>query len=246
MKKDLLLKIGGGGVIVIEAIIILFFVKQNFSLSQKALLLESQLKQTKQDLQQISVSLKESKDHASYLESRNRDLLAKLSEKDARLESLENQLDIYKKIQNSLSSIENMLSGNIRGTNKNLNTLQDEFKRTEEVLSRNFDKVLSELKEIKKTILKGGVNLGQIVVQKPKNILEGKILSVDNEYRLAVINLGKNNKLKEGQKFAVYRGNKFIGTLKIKEIYPFMSLCEIESSSVSLRSEDKIVLRQEF
>jgi len=64
----------------------------------------------------------------------------------------------------------------------------------------------------------------------PENVLglnsAGNVLDVDNEYNFVIINLGQENGVKPGSKFAVIRNKKKIGELVLKEIYKGMSLGE--------------------
>jgi hypothetical protein len=47
---------------------------------------------------------------------------------------------------------------------------------------------------------------------------EGKVLAVDKQNSLIVINLGSANNLKTGDKFSVYRGNNFIANAELVKV----------------------------
>lgn len=58
-------------------------------------------------------------------------------------------------------------------------------------------------------------------------ILNGKILEVNNEHNFVIINLGKGKKVKKGMVFLVYREKKLLGKVEVEEVFQDMSSCNI-------------------
>ncbi len=49
--------------------------------------------------------------------------------------------------------------------------------------------------------------------------INGTIAAVSPEEKLAVLSVGKNQKVREGYKFTVYRGDQFVGKVQVIEVY---------------------------
>lgn len=58
-------------------------------------------------------------------------------------------------------------------------------------------------------------------------IFNGKILEVNSEYNFVIINLGKENGIKKGMVFMVYREKKLLGKVEVEEVFGDMSSCII-------------------
>lgn len=60
---------------------------------------------------------------------------------------------------------------------------------------------------------------------------EGKILAVDRQNDLVVINLGATNNLKNGDKLGIYRGDDFIANARLVKVQDSISAAMVISSS---------------
>ena len=71
----------------------------------------------------------------------------------------------------------------------------------------------------------------------------GNILSVDNDYHFAIIDLGRESGIKIKDKLLVLRQEKKIGEVEVKEIYRNMSLTDIlaDKTQGNLRKNDKVI-----
>lgn len=58
-------------------------------------------------------------------------------------------------------------------------------------------------------------------------ILNGKILEVNREYNFVIVNLGKDDGVKKGMVFMVYRDRRLIGKVEVEEVFSDMSSCII-------------------
>ena len=53
---------------------------------------------------------------------------------------------------------------------------------------------------------------------KKKVLVDGKVLSVSEKYNLMVISVGKNDKVAVGMEFTVYRGDKYVGKIRVEKV----------------------------
>ncbi|MFC1675269.1 hypothetical protein ACFL1K_05245 [Candidatus Omnitrophota bacterium] len=110
-------------------------------------------------------------------------------------------------------------------------------------------------KESKIVVASGDIELGEIIVTpesaKNKQVRkssrsstkaepeisgpEGNVMVVNKEYDFAVIDLGSKDGVKPGDKFAVFRKNKFQGNLIVEKIDDSMSAASFESALLKKR-----------
>ncbi|MFH1338995.1 MAG: hypothetical protein ABIH40_04060 [Candidatus Omnitrophota bacterium] len=74
-------------------------------------------------------------------------------------------------------------------------------------------------------------------------ILEGKVLAVNRAYDFAVINLGSQNGVSEGDVFSVYHDDKYVGDIKVDKIQKNMGSCVFLSKEVKnkIGEGDKVI-----
>lgn len=58
-------------------------------------------------------------------------------------------------------------------------------------------------------------------------ILNGRILEVNKDYNFVIINLGKEEGVKKGMVFMVYREKKLLGKVEAEDVFQDMSSCNI-------------------
>ncbi len=74
--------------------------------------------------------------------------------------------------------------------------------------------------------------------------LKGKILLVNRQQQFVVINLGKNNRIRHGMIFDVYRNDQRIGSLRVVEVRSNLSAADIiRTSEDIIRKNDIVKLR---
>lgn len=66
------------------------------------------------------------------------------------------------------------------------------------------------------------MDLGKIVV-KANPIIEGRVLVVNKEYEFVIIDLGRENNIRQNAIFKVYRDNEVVGKVQAKEVFADMS-----------------------
>ena len=62
-------------------------------------------------------------------------------------------------------------------------------------------------------------------VKAREKILNGKVLEVNRKFDFVIINLGKEDGIKKGMMFMVYRDKKLLGKVEAEDIFPKMSSC---------------------
>ncbi len=91
---------------------------------------------------------------------------------------------------------------------------------------------------------KGKVELDKIVVN-PNDSTRGKILSVDKDAEFVVCSLGLKQGIKAGDMLSVYRGEEYLGDVKVSRVQQEMSAADIVPpfSSRRVRKNDIVVFR---
>jgi myosin heavy subunit len=64
--------------------------------------------------------------------------------------------------------------------------------------------------------VKAGVNLEQFPTELP---IDAVIQAVEQEKKLVVLSVGRDQKVQEGFKFTVYRGDRFVGKVQVVKVY---------------------------
>ena len=232
-----------------ETAALLFYINKNLKITQKSLLLEAEAEKLKKDLEETNSSLKDYKDKYELLREDNERLSNQLTKAQAQLESLKEEVSNLRDITAKIDEVKKILSERFSSTESILQAIKTGLDDSQKETILKFSKVLDEISSLKRSRIDsanlGSIDLGEIVVEKQKKSLEGKILSVDNEYKLAIINVGEKQNIEPQCKFEIYRNSQKIGTLQVKEVYPFMSLCDIQESSLKVKSGDKVVLSEE-
>ena len=95
----------------------------------------------------------------------------------------------------------------------------------------------------KEKTLKGVENPQSAIYALEENLLEGKILTVDEKHNFAVIDLGRDAGLKIGDTFLVYRGDKFVGTVKVVKFRQNLSIVyAVEQTEIGqVKQQDKVM-----
>lgn len=81
--------------------------------------------------------------------------------------------------------------------------------------------------------------------KKPEEIPEGRVLSVDVETEFVVINLGEKHGLQKGLFLSVYRGNEYLGDIKVTRTQDEMAAADLVPplSGKMLRKNDQVIAK---
>jgi hypothetical protein len=80
------------------------------------------------------------------------------------------------------------------------------------------------------------------IVEIPKNLPEGRVLTVDNDTEFVIVSLGEKEGLKSGMILGVYRGSDYLGDVQITRVQTDMSAADIipPLSSLMIRKNDQV------
>ncbi|MFC1805339.1 hypothetical protein ACFLZ3_05930 [Candidatus Omnitrophota bacterium] len=234
-----------------------FYLLQNEK--QLNLSLQSQLKDVREKYKAAEAKFIESRkiisqmdeklaESASRIERLNREVQ---QEKGARLDDQsalrQAQLELDKQ-----RGLRNDLEGQLRKSREELKGLKLQLAGLEK----------AEDKESKIMVASGDIELGEIIVKpesaKNKEVRKssgsstkaepgisvpvGNVMVVSKEYDFAVIDLGSKDGVKPGDRFAVFRNDKFQGNLIVEKIHDLMSAVTFESARIKkvIREGDKV------
>lgn len=155
--------------------------------------------------------------------------------------------------QSARIKAENMLSSVIKETEKITMDMRKSLQKKNEIISylsatlykeQTINAKLTEnLERSSKRFLaavapKKSVELEKIVISSLLEA-EGKVLAIDKQNDLIVINLGSMNNLKSGDKLSVYRGDNFVTNAELVKVQDRISAAMIlpESSSKDMKVE---------
>lgn len=135
---------------------------------------------------------------------------------------------------------------NLRGqAEQQVADLQSKITALEQQVGKGFEvqknKVPPEVEQAQKEI-----DLEKIVVA-PKDVPEGRVLSVDADTEFMIINLGAKDGLQPGLVMSVYRGQEYLGDVKVTRVQPEMSAADFipPFSSRKVRKNDQVVYNKE-
>lgn len=92
---------------------------------------------------------------------------------------------------------------------------------------------------------KDKVNLNRIVIT-PDGDKEGKVLNVDLDTEFLIFNLGVKNGIKTGSVMSVYRGQIYLGDIKVSRVQDEMAAADFipPFSSRKVRKDDRVVSKR--
>lgn len=144
-----------------------------------------------------------------------------LRDEQKRREALEARFEkLFSEVTAGRERLSNLADRN-EGLEKKLAGIEEEKSYLWERLDY-FKKVHDNLQhKISRLLTKRSVELGQVVVT--PSSMEGKILKADRSHNFVIIDLGKNDGIKEGMKLAAFRGDLHMGSILIEKVYDRLS-----------------------
>ncbi|MBI4614675.1 MAG: hypothetical protein HY720_13780 [Planctomycetes bacterium] len=73
-----------------------------------------------------------------------------------------------------------------------------------------------------------GIDVERLAEVKVPRPLDGKVVAVNGDVLLAMINLGEKEGVEKGLVLTVYRGDRYIGQIVVDQVYPDMSSARID------------------
>jgi len=79
----------------------------------------------------------------------------------------------------------------------------------------------------------------------PSEIPEGRVLSVDTETEFVIVNLGKKHGVTIGRVMSVYRGDQYLGDVKVTRIQPEMAAADLilPLTAKMVRKNDQVLVK---
>ncbi len=237
--------------------------KQNFVLEEKnkemdervnSLLDELELVEgVKEEFKLETASLKEKLGAEEKAKNQLREELAKdLGDFEAKVTSLESKLkeevsksDELVQRNKELLSQQAVLESKVAELNEFKESVQMSKQKASESIAAGVNPSISV----------DGVELDEIVVSPDKDVKpvaeikaakndgkEGRILSVDIDTEFVIVNLGKKDGISIGDMMSVFRGEKYLGDIKITRIQPEMAAADLipPFSSRTARKNDQV------
>ncbi|OGX45326.1 MAG: hypothetical protein A3G38_01935 [Omnitrophica WOR_2 bacterium RIFCSPLOWO2_12_FULL_51_8] len=173
-----------------------------------------------------------------------------LKDAQANLDSLKGELDQEKSARAEALSKMQQIKTDLDQQRSAKTDLENKLKQAQEEV-KNAQGQVNELQSQKKDLetklsdlerKTQGVELGKIVVGPESaplaaqgaqgRLLEGKVLVVNKDYNFAVLNLGGKDGVFVGAIFSVYRGNNYIGDVKVEKVHDSMAAAGFTSNEV--------------
>jgi len=208
---------------------------------------------TEMELKSVAQAKDDLERRAAYNEklanSLSEDLVREKNDKDALMDQInkikEDNNQMRLRIQD-LESTKATLYRKLDALEQERNAIRKKLGETESVVSERVDeivKIKKDLGEIKSkgipAVVPGSrtVELAPIIVhgsqEASKPALTGRVLSINKENDFVVIDLGESAGIKIGDRFAVYRDNKFIGNAEVIMMRKDICAADIKETAVN-------------
>lgn len=235
--------------------------KQNFLLEEKSKEMDEQInsllddleveKGLKEEVKRENLSLKEKLDTAISERDAVQQKLAsdmtgfeeKMSALNAQLETeinLKKELEtVNKELQDKITELEKEIEEAKHGTSSQVVPIPGE--------GQINDESQPDLLPFKSLPSSGSldVELDKIVVV-PSRAMEGRIINVDLESEFVIFNLGGKEGVSLDKIMSIYRGNNYLGDVKVTSVQPQMSAADIipPLSAKVIRKNDRVVAKK--
>jgi len=200
--------------------------------------------QEKYKVDALSKELENVRAEREYIEKKLAESRSEVKELNARLDTTQRQIDELNSELKRAESAKNELTSQIETLQAKL---QQQEKIREEWMAKqtqaqkeidNLQTLLNSLRENKEKLetqiaqleAKKEVALGKIVIgekrlsgEQAAPMLKGKVLVINRDYDFAVINLGRQQGIGEGDVFSVYHNNNYIGDIQVERVQETMS-----------------------
>jgi hypothetical protein len=250
-------------ILLVSSTAIGFFMYQKESQMRKDF--EGQLQDSIQQQKKVVDDLKDARNQLALLQDKNKEADKKINNLMDEMElndglhsalkkengSLKESLELVKKEKDSIRA---ELDAAAKKLLENQEMLKAEQLKTQDLLAKVKEieeaKVSQEVSNIPSVDKETGVStnkmeLGKIVVADADNN-KGRVLSVDKEAEFIICSLGINQGMKTGDVLSVYRGDRYLGDVKISRAQDQMSAADFVPplSSHKVHKNDIVVLKQ--
>ena len=208
--------------------------------------LEVKLAQAKAQETKLEAELKETKTQIFVLGG-------KVKEDDEKISGLMDELELQEAVKKQMKEDNSALKDSLSKKTQDKEALNTELVAVQEKIATIEAKLKSaedlraetegKLKEIEQGVSQqSGVQLEKIVV-KPGETPQGKIVSINNDNNFVIFNLGEEHGVKQDMLMSVYRGEKYLGDLKVARAQEGMSVADFipPLTNKQVKKDDKVV-----
>ena len=241
-------------IILLSLTAISFYFYQNESVLRKDA--ESRLAKTKALTDKLEAEVKDSKKQVSLLEEKNKEADEKINSLMDELELQEGVRDQMKSENSSLkealqkeSQDKQSLHGELVAAQEKAASLEERLKSEEklradlEARAKEMEQKLSQQQQQQKQ--DSEVELEKIVV-KPGEAPEARVISINEENNFVIFNLGQESGIKQGMILSVYRGDKYLGDVKVARAQEGMSVADFVAplTKAQVKKDDRVVVKK--
>lgn len=189
--------------------------------------LKSKMSNVESDKEELTEKLARSESEVKNLRSRLDTADGKIDEltnslkmSSDQLEALIKKFDEKQKLaQSAREDLINMRE-QVVAKEKERSSLKTEVESLERRIS-DLETNLREKEWVLKTLRENNVEIPELIASEaePDVPIHGKVLSVMPNVNLVLVSVGERDRVKEGYRFTVYRGDKYIGKVQIESVY---------------------------
>jgi myosin heavy subunit len=212
------------------------------NVTSRAIQLNVELNKTKDIYDEAKRTNDSLNEKIANLEASYKDINSKIGEKDARINELETARDQAKEEKEDAIRAKESAQEEQLVVQTELNNIKGEIAEKEKIVQRQQRELL-EAKQIISAAEKQGVRLDLLYTrEKP---VDGFITAVSKKLPLVMISLGSDDNIEKGYQFTVYRGNNYIGTVVIEDVYKDASAARIikDKTRQKIQKGDSVTTR---
>ena len=228
------------------AISLFFFKDEN----EKRKLAESQLVQVKASQAKIEMDLKDAKKQISLFEEKEK-------ESDKKINDLMDELELQKGIREQMKTENAALKETMGKDNEDKENISKALVAAQEKLTALEEQLKGEetqraeleakIKEMEQQETQTGesVELERIIVT-PGEAPQGRIVSVNKDNNFVIFNLGQEYGIAQDALISVFRGDKYLGDLKVTRVQAGMSVADFVAplSGNQGKKDDRVVVKK--
>lgn len=184
----------------------------------------------KADFEKTQVALKSAEARTSDVEADNRFLLTQNQAKDDALAARAAQIEeMHKLLLDQQQALEIAKQHEVTATNNRveaenqLNAVKEQFMAVMKE-KKKIEDDLAHSTWILDTLQARGIDVATMVISADQAMpaIPAKVLAVDKDVNLVMLSVGRNDSVKKGYTFSVFRNEKFVGKVRVEKVYDDM------------------------
>ena len=240
----------------------LFFFLKEIDKSQAA---QNKVEQLQSAEAKLNAELKSAQENITLLEEKKK-------EAEDKIENLLQEVDLQKTAKEEVQKQNQSLQDNLQKEaqakeeiksrlSQDLQAAQDKYNSVKAELdkalahSRELENTRTEVEaqaprpeqySVESTPNESGIDLDKIVVNPPSAKNKGKVISVDSDTDFVIVSLGEKDGIAKGAVLSIFRGNDYLGDVKVSRVLAEMSAADFVPpfKSQSVKKDDQVVAKQ--